>query len=509
MSQVRRQGLPRTAGGAPSGGTGEVPEWAIARNTIPAGDRTVAGVAPVAAVSSAPAAVASSPAVEAVAADVPATSSQPELVETAAAEEVAAPAAAAAPRAADVVIPTETAYAPGAPVSLLRRNGLPRAGGASVSGGSGAVPESYVIRELGTITSGVTGGAAAPAAPAAPAVAAEPANDAPVAAVATAVAASAEATAPAQSTPAAAPAAAAPKSPSTTARRNWRIALYALEAAIVAGALIVLVRAWLETPAMQSFLETYPGSYELPESSKPGFPIWLQWSHYLNFFFIVLIVRSGLTSRYEKKPDGFWTSKNPKRSKKVSLTVWFHQSLDLLWFVNGIVFVVLLFATGAWMRIVPTSWEVFPNAFSAALQYVSLEWPEENGWVNYNSLQQLMYFLVVFVAAPLAAATGVRLSTWWNNEWKLSERYPIDTARAIHFPTMLFFVFFVAVHITLVFTTGALKNLNHMFGGGDSDGWFGLIMFMIGLAVIVAAWLFVKPMLLTAIAQRFGTVSRR
>ncbi|MEU5849212.1 hypothetical protein [Saccharopolyspora shandongensis] len=47
-------------------------------------------------------------------------------------------------------------------------------------------------------------------------------------------------------------------------------------------------------------------------------------------------------------------------------------------------------------------WEVFPNALSAALQYASLDWPTENGWVHYNALQQLAYFTTVLVATPLA-----------------------------------------------------------------------------------------------------------
>ena len=79
-----------------------------------------------------------------------------------------------------------------------------------------------------------------------------------------------------------------------------------------------------------------------------------------------------------------------------------------------------------------------------ALQYLTLEWPVEDGWVNYNSLQQLMYFTVVFVAAPLAAITGVRMSEWWPKDAeKLNRWYPAPVARAIHFPVMLFFVLFI------------------------------------------------------------------
>ena len=105
--------------------------------------------------------------------------------------------------------------------------------------------------------------------------------------------------------------------------------------------------------------------------------------------------------------SAFWSPRrDPKR--KISLTLWFHQALDVLWIANGVIFVVLLFVTGQWMRIVPTSWEVFPNAVSAALQYVSLDWPTENGWLNYNALQQLAYFAITFVAAPLAIVASMR-----------------------------------------------------------------------------------------------------
>ena len=85
-------------------------------------------------------------------------------------------------------------------------------------------------------------------------------------------------------------------------------------------------------------------------------------------------------------------------------------SLDCAVGAQRRLFFVLLFVTGQWMRIVPTSWDVFPNALSAALQYVSLDWPTENGWVNYNSLQLLAYFVTVFIAAPLAIVTGMRMS---------------------------------------------------------------------------------------------------
>ncbi len=267
---------------------------------------------------------------------------------------------------------------------------------------------------------------------------------------------------------------------------------------------------------MQDFLVAFPGETHLPEGAPVGIPAWLGWQHFFNVFLMVLIIRSGLQVRTEKRPTVFWTPKRPKGGGKVSLNVWFHQALDILWLTNGLIFVVLLFATGQWMRVVPTGWEVIPNALSAALQYVSLDWPTENGWVNYNSLQVLAYFTTIFIAAPLAAITGVRMSGIWpKNAKTLNRLYPIEWARAVHFPVMLYFVTFIIVHVALVFATGALRNLNHMYavqGSVDPNAfaanWSGFLIFFASLVVILIGWTAARPLVLAPIAKLFGKVGR-
>ena len=288
-------------------------------------------------------------------------------------------------------------------------------------------------------------------------------------------------------------------------------------ALLVLATLVVLFTRWLVSmPFMRDFLVTYPGEYEIPQEAPVGFPAWLNWQHFLNVFFMILIIRSGLQVRFQKRPGAFWTPRWSK-GRKISLTAWFHQSLDIFWLVNGVIFVILLFVSGQWMRIVPTSWEVFPNALSAVVQYASLDWPTENGWVNYNSIQQLTYFLVVFVAAPLAAVTGIRMSgVWPKNAKRLNTLYPVEWARAVHFPTMIFFVLFIVVHVTLVFATGALRNLNHMYAAqGSSDptalagNWTGFWIFSVSLLLIVGAWIAARPLILAPIARFFGSVTSR
>ena len=127
-------------------------------------------------------------------------------------------------------------------------------------------------------------------------------------------------------------------------------------------------------------------------------------------------------------------------------------------------FVMLLVATGQWVRIVPGSWDNLHNAASAFQQYASLQWPLENCWVNDNALQVLSYFAIVFIAAPLALLSGLRRSPAWPKNAALNKAYPLAAARAVHVPVMVYFVAFVAVHVTLARTPigsygGALKDV--------------------------------------------------
>jgi thiosulfate reductase cytochrome b subunit len=296
---------------------------------------------------------------------------------------------------------------------------------------------------------------------------------------------------------------------------SWFRLVWIVPAVIIVLLIVVFGARWLrDLPAMHDFITTYPGQSALPSWAPIGFPAWVQWQHFLNAFFLVLIIRSGWLVRTMKRPAAHWTrnnfglirTKNPP--KKISLDLWLHLSLDALWVTNGLVFIVLLFVTGQWVRIVPASWNIVPNAVSAGIQYASLNWPTEDGWVNYNALQVLSYFVIVFLAAPLAFITGVRMSGAWPAKARVNRIYPIEHARAIHYPVMLVFVVFVIVHVVLVFATGALRNLNHMYGGSDEVNWWGFALFAGSAVVIAAGWIAARPIVLRPIASLMGKISR-
>jgi thiosulfate reductase cytochrome b subunit len=299
--------------------------------------------------------------------------------------------------------------------------------------------------------------------------------------------------------------------------KNKQVRLFVAAAGTIAilGVLVLLAR-WLVTmPPVQGFIVEYPGSGRLPGDAPKGLPPWLNWQHFFNAFFMVLIIRTGWQVRTTTRPSGYWTRNNSglirtqRPPKKISLDLWLHLTLDALWVLNGIIYIVLLFATGHWMRIVPTSLDVFPNALSALLQYASLDWPLENGWIHYNALQLLSYFVTVFIAAPLAIVSGLRMSEAWpRSANRMNKMYPIELARKIHVPVMVYFVLFTVVHITLVLVTGALRNLNHMFAARDDGGWLGFGLFALALLVIIGSWFLARPLFLRPIASLMGKVSR-
>lgn len=311
--------------------------------------------------------------------------------------------------------------------------------------------------------------------------------------------------------------------------RRWISTLWALPLIVVLLVLAIMAAQQLRTvPAVQAFILRHPGATPLAAAVQSGFPWWLRLQHFLNLFFMTFIIRSGIQIladhprlywsrsstpgaewfrfQHEVPMDRVWTSKDdavtipawlglPGVRHSIGLARWWHLSFDLLWLVNGLVFYGLLFSTDQWRRLVPTSWSVFPGAVSTALQYLSLQFPEEQAWTRYNSLQQLSYFVTVFVAAPLAAMSGLMQSPALANRFgHLSRRLSRQAARSLHFLVLCWFLVFIFIHVTLVFITGMRQNLNFMFAGISDDSWRGAAVFAVAMAAVGLAWARASPL---------------
>jgi methionine sulfoxide reductase catalytic subunit len=326
-------------------------------------------------------------------------------------------------------------------------------------------------------------------------------------------------------------------------RDRWFNLLWLLPLGFVLLLIAVAVAKGLRnTASVQHFLADHPGTDPAADRSGAylGVPSWARWQHFLNLFFMLFILRSGLQiltdhprlywTRHStpgrdwfriQKPvpsDPLWTAKQdsigisgqvglPGIRHSIGLARWWHLGIDMLWLLNGLVFYLLLFTTGQWRRLIPTSWSVFPNALSVAIQYLSLDWPADNGWVAYNALQQLAYFVTVFIAAPLALATGLGMSPALSTRFaRISRVLSIQTARSLHFLIFVWFLLFIVVHVSLVVTTDVLRNLNHINDGRNDSSWLGFWIFLGWLAVVVVAWVAATPFTLRhpRVVQRVG-----
>jgi DMSO/TMAO reductase YedYZ molybdopterin-dependent catalytic subunit/thiosulfate reductase cytochrome b subunit len=304
---------------------------------------------------------------------------------------------------------------------------------------------------------------------------------------------------------------------------------------------VAVAKGLRQMPAVQEFIGRHPGTVANGAPDTVGIPVWARWQHFFNLFLMIFILRSGLQIlsdhprlywtrhctpgrdwfRVQKPvpPDPLWTAKQdsislprhvglPGLRHSIGLARWWHLGVDTLWLLNGLVFYVLLFVTPHWQRLVPTSLDVFPNAASALLQYLSLNWPHDNGWAAYNGLQLIAYFITVFVAAPLALLTGLGMSPALSARIKpVSRVLNIQIARSLHFLVWVWMVFFIIIHTALVVTTGALANLNHITSGRDDSSWLGFWLFAAWMAVVIVGWVAATPLTLRRprLIQRVGS----
>lgn len=312
--------------------------------------------------------------------------------------------------------------------------------------------------------------------------------------------------------------------------RRWFNLLWLVPIGVVLLVIGIAVCQGLRTvPSVQDFITRYPGTITSP-APPSGFPWWLRWQHFFNLLFMMFIIRAGIQIladhprlywnrhstpgtewfRFQKPvpTDRIWTAKDdsvrlpgwlgiPGIRHSIGLARWWHFGFNTLWVVNGVVFYVLLFATGQWQRLVPMTWDVIPNAVSVAIQYGSLDFPANQGWIAYNSLQQLAYFFTVFVAAPLAIVTGFMqspaIAAYYRRAGRIINR---QTARSIHYLVLTWMLVFIFIHTTLVWITGLLDNINHITTGENSPLWIGFLLYVLWMAVVAVLWLAATPMTL-------------
>jgi methionine sulfoxide reductase catalytic subunit len=286
----------------------------------------------------------------------------------------------------------------------------------------------------------------------------------------------------------------------------------------------------------------------VPTTEPSGFPMWINISHWVNFFFLILIIRSGLSILVDHPrlywnngcgpetewirftpvifpKDKTWTAKQDSRyiSPVVGLpgyrhTVGIARSWHFItvpfFILNGVIFIFLLLYTDQWKRLVPTSFQIIPDSWNVFVHYATFNIPvEPNGFYHFNALQQLSYFAVVFIMAPLAILTGVAMSPAVDSRfnWYPKLFFNRQTARSFHFLIMFAYVIFIIVHVALVALTGLSKNMNHIILNKPNDSsstglWVGIIIILlvIGFNMLAYWWSWRKPRTLQFLEKKIN-----
>lgn len=305
--------------------------------------------------------------------------------------------------------------------------------------------------------------------------------------------------------------------PRLRARKRFYRLTHLLPALVVLAVVVfVIARVIGATTSWQNFAATNP--CVLPESDVFGFPAWLRSMHWFNLLLMAVLFRSGiqiladhprlyrtvhstpgrewLRFRGPVPEDRVWTAVDDSmhltpmvglpggRHTSGVARHWHFLSVPL-WVLLGVAFIVLLFTTGQWRQLVPTTTAIVPSSLTCAVTYSGLEIPPGDAVSGFNALQQLTYFAVVFIAAPLAILTGIAMSPALGHRFAWYERIfgNRQIARSLHFLVWCFIAIFFVIHVTLVLVTGLARNMNHMVLGTDGQSWWGAI---IGLGIVAA-----------------------
>lgn len=272
------------------------------------------------------------------------------------------------------------------------------------------------------------------------------------------------------------------------------------------------------------------------------FPWWVVVTHFLNIFFLLLLARSGVevlssfpklywsdhcTPGHEwlrlsrkffgaesRKP---WSSLDEEESwspvaalpgrKNLGLGRHWHFMSVQFWILTGLVYLCLLFASGYWQYLLPTSWSIFPDAIKAAGTYLTFHFPPELPGQPFNAVQKLSYFAVIFLLAPLQIATGAAMSP------AVIARFPWyarlfggkQGARSLHFLGLCGFGVFVVIHTAMVIIHGVPREFaGIVLGSYSANRELALALGLTGIFLIL-----VFHLIITWFSLRYRRLTQR
>jgi hypothetical protein len=133
---------------------------------------------------------------------------------------------------------------------------------------------------------------------------------------------------------------------------------------------------------MQDFLATYPGEYHLPEGRLSASLRGFGGQHFFNVF---LMVRSSARPHDPREKGRRLLDAAARQEGESQPHDLVPPVFDLPGSSTARCSSSCCSRPGSGCESFRRAGSASPNAVSAALQYVSLDWPTENGWVNYNA----------------------------------------------------------------------------------------------------------------------------
>ena len=258
-------------------------------------------------------------------------------------------------------------------------------------------------------------------------------------------------------------------------------------------------------------------------------PLVIVITHFVNLFAVILLIRSGLHILADHpmlywtdhtRRDNHWIKFGKKKMPKDKLWTAHDEAEHIghyalpggahpefgmarnwhfigafVWLLTGAVYWGYMFISGAWRRLIPTSWDVVPALFHDLIGYMTFHIPPVTAFHPYDALQQVTYAAVAFLLPVVMILTAAAMSPAFTN------RYPKfmllfggrrQVARSIHFLGMIAFSVFIIIHVAMVGLVYFYRNVRLItFGTTNVDLAAAMTVFVSGLLLLLVFNVFI------------------
>jgi thiosulfate reductase cytochrome b subunit len=136
--------------------------------------------------------------------------------------------------------------------------------------------------------------------------------------------------------------------------------------------------------------------------------------------------------------------------------------------IGLIAFWITILVNRHWRGLVPRRAELAPrHLWREIADHARLRFPTGAAALNYNTLQKLSYFGVIFLILPLIILTGLTMSPAMDAAWGwlLDLFGGRQSARSIHFICAFALLGFILVHLIMVVLAGPVNEIRSMITG--------------------------------------------